>query len=519
MTDATKPPTAADIPPIPPRYWWLKRILLTAGFLVLALVALRWWWGYEAQRRLQAKIDEYHALGQPVTIDDFQFPPVPDEENAAYFLIGAATAVTVDPNSTLSVSNVLDNPEMMDTRAAAVRRLIAANVKSLPQTRMSRSKARVDWGVRFTQPLVNITGAVLPLLSAQRELGRLLWVAAVWQHRAGDDAAAVETLRDAIAQVEQVGQIGVLIAHLTAMAIDGLAVDAIETIAADLAIGDTSAASPTTPAPARREQVQALIADLLNETGLQEAWRRSMYGERLQCLDTVNMARGGLSALTGGPAPPSPFGWELKPMFQLDAIFMMEFCTAHAEAGLSPNYQQAKRTAPRFPAFESNIERNAHMLSWILLPSLEHAVDLQFRELASRRLAATALAIRLYEVDHGHRPRALSELVPDYISAIPSDPFSPDGAPIGYRPDADPPVLYSVGDDGVDDGGEFVLTDPRAAEWKSEDQLFFLNGDRPRTPPASLATQPASAEAVEDEGEEVGRGGGNDHDQPTADQP
>jgi len=275
-------------------------------------------------------------------------------------------------------------------------------------------------------------------------------------------------------------------------------------------------------AAARPEQVRAVIADLLDDEPLRESWRWAMYGERLCCLDSVNVAAttpGGLSALTGGPAPPSPFGWELKPMFQLDAIFMMEFCTAHAEAGLSPNYQQAKRTARRFPAFESNIERNAHMLSRMLLPSLDHAVDLQFRELASRRLAATALAIRLYEVDHGHRPRALSELVPDYISAIPSDPFSPDGAPIGYRPDADPPVLYSVGDDGVDDGGEFVLTDPRAAEWKSEDQLFFLNGDRPRTPPASLATQPASAEAAKDEGEEVGRGGGNDHDQPTADQP
>ncbi|MBU0617471.1 MAG: hypothetical protein KKI02_07125, partial [Planctomycetes bacterium] len=95
MTDPNKPPADDDAPPIPPRYWWLKRILLAVGVLILALSALRWWWGCEAERRLQAKIDEYRAAGQPVTIEDFQFPPVPDEDNAAHFLMKAAEAIAV----------------------------------------------------------------------------------------------------------------------------------------------------------------------------------------------------------------------------------------------------------------------------------------------------------------------------------------------------------------------------------------------------------------------------------------
>ena len=168
-----------------------------------------------------------------------------------------------------------------------------------------------------------------------------------------------------------------------------------------------------------------------------------------------------------------------------------------------------------------------------------------FLVLAYRRMGATALAIRLYEIEHGHRPDALDELVPDCIPAVPLDPFSADGAPIGYRPDADPPVLYSLGDDGVDDDGEFTLTDSGTVDWKAKDLVFFLNGDRPHppppapatqpattqsswfllsgnpppSPPTSLASQPAGAEAVEDEGDEVGGGGGNDHDQSNAEQP
>ncbi len=518
------PSSPQPVRPIHPHYWWFKRILLAVAVLILALVVLRWWWGYEADRRLQAKIDEYRAAGQPVTIEDFQFPPVPDGENAAYCLIKAAAAVAVDPNSTLSVSSVLDNPEMMETRAAALRRLIAANLKSLRQARLSRSKARVDWGVRFTTPVVNITGTVLPLLSPQRELGRLLWVAAVWQHRSGDDAAAVETLRDAMAQVERVGQIGILIAHLTAIGVDGLAVSAVESVAADLAIADALAASPTTPSPARREQVQALIADLLDEAGLQEAWRRSMYGERLWHLEMARDPMGAVGWLPG-PAAPGPGllarlrSFPLAPIFKLDCLFSAQFATTAIDACLAESYPTAQAHVLRYPSFDSGIERVTHSLSRIGVPSLQRIVQLHFRMIAMRRMAATALAIRLYELDHGSRPGSLEELAPDYLSSIPADPFAADGRSLGYRPDAPKPVLYSVGADGKDDRGEYELREPSVIVWDARDLVFFLNGDRPRASCQPLTTQPATTQAVENEGDEVGRGGQDGQGEAAADEP
>ena len=57
--DKSKPErSATDGEPVPPRYWWLKRILVAVGVLVLLLVVFRLWWGWEAQRRLDAKIAE-----------------------------------------------------------------------------------------------------------------------------------------------------------------------------------------------------------------------------------------------------------------------------------------------------------------------------------------------------------------------------------------------------------------------------------------------------------------------------
>src|SRR5690606_25372409 len=56
-----------------------------------------------------------------------------------------------------------------------------------------------------------------------------------------------------------------------------------------------------------------------------------------------------------------------------------------------------------------------------------------FRMLADRRMTAVSLAIQLYRADHGDWPASLDQLVPDYLSAIPADPFPADGAPIGYE--------------------------------------------------------------------------------------
>ncbi len=67
------------------------------------------------------------------------------------------------------------------------------------------------------------------------------------------------------------------------------------------------------------------------------------------------------------------------------------------------------------------------------------------------RLLSLDLALRTYRADHGEWPVELSELVPDYLGAIPHDPMS--SQPFVYRPEEPEFVLYSLGFDGEDDGG------------------------------------------------------------------
>ncbi len=62
--------------PIPPRYRWLRRLSLLYLLLVIATVALRYYWLGAARRAVDAQIAGYHLAGQPVFGPDFAPPPL-----------------------------------------------------------------------------------------------------------------------------------------------------------------------------------------------------------------------------------------------------------------------------------------------------------------------------------------------------------------------------------------------------------------------------------------------------------
>jgi hypothetical protein len=68
---------------------------------------------------------------------------------------------------------------------------------------------------------------------------------------------------------------------------------------------------------------------------------------------------------------------------------------------------------------------------------------------ARLRMAMAVLALRRYELAHHAMPVSLGDLVPEFLSEVPLDPF--DDKPLRWDPARK--WLYSVGENGVDDGG------------------------------------------------------------------
>ncbi len=93
----------------------------------------------------------------------------------------------------------------------------------------------------------------------------------------------------------------------------------------------------------------------------------------------------------------------------------------------------------------------------------------------AKRIVITAIALKRYQLQHGHWPEQISELTPGFLTAIPLDTAT--GQPLTYHRKADGTfLLYSVGEDGVDNGGDptfpkdgasasFNWLNPKAHDW------------------------------------------------------
>jgi hypothetical protein len=95
---------------------------------------------------------------------------------------------------------------------------------------------------------------------------------------------------------------------------------------------------------------------------------------------------------------------------------------------------------------------NGSISDMSVLP-LERFIHRVYSVEAARQITLTAIALKRYQLRHGVLPPALADLVPEFLPEIPRDPM--DGLPLRYRlKEAGQFVLYSIGDDGRDDGGD-----------------------------------------------------------------
>jgi hypothetical protein len=92
----------------------------------------------------------------------------------------------------------------------------------------------------------------------------------------------------------------------------------------------------------------------------------------------------------------------------------------------------------------------------------------------TRRVVITAIALKRFQLQHGKLPETLDALAPEFFQAVPIDPFA--GKPLRYHPNVDGTyLLYSIGEDGKDDGGDptntasgssnFYWQNNRALDW------------------------------------------------------
>lgn len=435
----------------PPRYRWLIRISVGYALLLAGLVGLWFWWDAYSRARLDAKIAALRAAGEPTRVEDFPLPSVADELNAARALSDASQLIVdslaynlpgIDDFFHYDLSLSRGNFGLLDA-------LVMLNREPLCLIREARELGTAN-GTRF--------GFGTGPLATHRRLAMLEMCAAFHAHIRLDDAQAIEHLRDgmAVGRLVSEGAPPSIINELVAVAIDAMACKVIGSISAELLVKDDLIAGA---GPASRTQVAATIEELLNESDVRERMHRAFQMDRIEFYGNILQMADGIGA-------PVPLGMRvIGPSLRIEGCAVVErlgdICVAVASE--NPRAERGRLSKWEFDENVGVVERlstTARRMVW----GGESALDLQAARFVQRRLAATALAIRLFQIDHGRRPERLDELVPDYLPTVPIDPFRSDAGPIGYRLEKGRSRLYSIGDDGKDDGGVRVAPGKYRAE-------------------------------------------------------
>ncbi|MEX0775953.1 MAG: hypothetical protein WD042_09605 [Phycisphaeraceae bacterium] len=491
--------------PYPRRYWWLKRLSAALVIALLAFAGLRWYWAHTIHQRLEAAVQAIRDRGEPIEAKDLIRPPVADQDNAAWYYQQALAAWPLVDGKLITESDWYSEPDRHPDPITDNAAYLVQCRPALELLLQGSQKAVCDWRLSVQSPLVG--GWRVP--DCPNLLCYLLADAAYRADRIGQDRVAL----DLIGYILSLGESDDIEAQgcngaLNAFFIRVVGTDAMERMLIEPAVDLEGRGE------ALRQHAPRLIGEFLDLEAPRRVWSRGWIGERVVGYDALGALfnkRLQLSdfSLVETDVPDCLLLTVGRPVLEYDAAMLLRWYGTVIVA------TRKSATATDFSAYTSSVDmesrralklRSMHPLSLSLMPNYGVEVWPWCSPVAHSHMAATALAIKLYELEHGRRPATLADLVPAYLPAVPQDPFAPQPAPIQYLPNGaptdagtvGPAILYSVGRDGVDQGGVVPLkadgTIFGVKRYHSgHDQFFLLDK------PALAATPPAPSERPEDE--------------------
>jgi hypothetical protein len=416
-------------------YWgrWLAGGLM--GLLVVGAAATPVIWAAIARHRLTVDLSQLRAAGEPVTPADLPVDDVADDRNASLDYKAAAALVDEDRPAWFRWYDLTRDGytfPLAPAEADALRALVVDNGPALTRVAASRGKQIGTWHDGFAPPLLQAERQFD--LNGSRSLANLINLAALSAHAGGDDAAAAAYLLDSCRLADAAERRPSCVAHLVAVGIWSVAANAVDRIGPELRVGS--------PGGASRAQVDELINRLTDERGAQAGARLAWATQRMAYLESL-----------GGVAAAGSFHAYINaPVVLGDARLLTAYLSRLERAGSAVDWPAAQRQLPAELDAEVDEHPGWHPFTSIVLPALRRDTILDFRCLTERRLAAVGLAVRVWKLGHdGRLPPTLAALVPAYLAAGPADPMS--GRLLLYRSTGPNPIVYSVGQNGRDDGG------------------------------------------------------------------
>jgi hypothetical protein len=422
-----------------------RRLIIVAVVLCpLAVLAISGWlYDWYWQRKVEAKLSEFRAAGQPVTWQEVLAarPVPPDEENSALVMLKAFGQFRAFRNEAEEGLVLGSAGGKRDGRKHSVKTrkmasaYLADNAAVLD---LIASAAALPGGAYPPDTTGEPWEMLLPHLASLREAARLCGVAAAYRAEAGDPAGALRALTDGRTAIQSIGQPMTLIEALVRIAMNAIWADSLQRV---LEVGELP------PAALRELRGQAEAEQ--KAFSMEMAW----YAERAMghsAFATVTDP----ATLSGGTGSALWHIYRLVPGWsEQDALFYYTFWARQVSISALPIRERLaeSRKLGEETGVALSTSRWRHPMSGMLMPAVTRATQEEVRSHVRMSIVRAALAAEEWRLAHGRWPDSLDDLVPGLLDAVPEDPFS-EGT-VCYLKTANGVVVYSVGQDGQDDGG------------------------------------------------------------------
>lgn len=395
--------------------------------------------GSNPTAQLEAKIAEIRESGAPVSVDELDalYDAGPRGRDAGLALASLGKRYTL-PNEAIEddilVIGFLPDPgELIPERVERVTRAHIADNRAV----LNELEYVLDTYDRFRFPITLNDGAMTDLghLAPIRTGTRLLSMRALLAADEGDAQAAVDDLLHGLKLANSTEVEPTLISQLVRVACMAIVFDVIDDVIERCDISTN--------------QLEALFNAivLLDFEGFVSG---VLPVERAWSLDEDildDMAELSGTGTTEIQQAIDEHGDEYADLELLNYLYAFDNLIAIRDY---PTHEWATQIEGIEAAMDQ-MSVHGYRMSVDTIPQLARAYLVELRILALQRVAICGLAAAIFREANRHLPSSLTKLVPEYLDSMPVDPFT--GGLLRSTFDGAAFVVYSVGDDGDDDGG------------------------------------------------------------------
>jgi hypothetical protein len=410
----------------------MKKFLLYTGIVLAVLFMLLFggvlWLATSTHTRLAAELAKVKAAGDPLTMADFKRGPIPDEQNAYFYLMQARGDLEALDKQIASLGYDAQR-KLSPEELAALAKLVERNPRMYELLNAAAACPGYDAHIDWTQGIA----VQLPHIMVFRSAARAFQLKALVQANQGEGDAALDQCVNSLRLTSHLQAEPILISHLVDIATQATAEQTGNHV---LRMAETS--------PDARKKLDALLASLDNRKAALAAFK----GERAMGVTTFAQLRSeGADSVEG--AGPSPLGW--MSVTWIGAAYLnddeakyLHLMARQIEALELPE----KEREAVFAELDQELGAAGmrHMTSRLLMPAFEKAHAATTRAEALNRCLRVLLALQGKD-----ETATLTSL--NLPADVTTDPFS--GKPLIVKRVGDQWLIYSVGDNGVDDGGNF----------------------------------------------------------------